>query len=85
MMPVGMAMPDMSAMMNQANQMMSGRSQPANTAANGVFDSMIRGQVLSDHQFCMRYPLMSSEDFERDPTPLVGNGKSFFMSSSSGN
>jgi hypothetical protein len=51
--------------------------------SGGIFDAMIRGQILKDHQFCMNHPLMASEDFEQDPTPLVGNGKSFFSSQSS--
>lgn len=49
-----------------------------------VFDSMIRQQVLQDQKFSMQYPLMSWEQFERDPATLVGNGRSFFSSSSSG-
>jgi len=81
----GMSMPGMEAIMNQAGQMARSGSQPVAGQSGSVFDSMIRGQVLTDHQFCMRYPLTSSEEFERDPTPLVGNGKSFFMSSSGGN
>lgn len=44
-----------------------------------------RGQILTDQKFCIDRPLMSAVKFEKDPTPLVGNGKSFFMSSSGGN
>ncbi len=83
--PGGMSMPDMQAMMNQAGQMTRGNLQLVAGQGGSVFDSMIRRQVLTDHQFCMQHPLMASETFERDPTPLVGNGKSFFSSSSSGN
>ncbi|MEZ6096212.1 MAG: hypothetical protein R3C03_18635 [Pirellulaceae bacterium] len=48
------------------------------------FDFMIRQQFMSDNQFPISRPLMSAADLERDPTPLVGNGSSFFASSSSG-
>ena len=56
-------------------------------ATNPTFDPMesfARGQILSDHQFCIDHPLVTATAFERDPTPLVGTGKSFFMSNSSG-
>ncbi len=58
-------------------------NQPA--AANQVFDAMVRQQFLKDQQFSILHPLMSWEQLQRDPTPLVGNGRSFFSSSSSGN
>ena len=51
---------------------------------DGVFGPMIRGQMLQDGQFAMRRPLMTHQQLQRDPTPLVGNGKSFFASSSDG-
>ena len=50
-----------------------------------IFETMIRRQFLEDQQFAIEHPLMSWEQLERDPTPLVGNGQSFFSSSSSGN
>ena len=53
-------------------------------SANGPFGMFVRGQISTDHKFCIDYPLQNHESFDRDPTPLVGNGKSFFMSSSSG-
>ncbi len=79
----GMAMPDLNAMMNPTGSMNRGGNQT--TPAAGVFDAMIRGQVLADHQFCIRNPLMTSRQLERDPAVLVGSGQSFFMSNSSGN
>lgn len=85
----GMMMPANIQEMMQGSGMNSLGGFPPNASRSGgnqagsVFDTMIRGQVLKDSQFCMNHPLMSGEDFERDPTPLVGNGKSFFSSSSS--
>lgn len=55
----------------------SGRSSGSNP-----FESMIRSQFLSDNKFPIKNPLMSFETLEADPTPLVGNGQSFFGSSS---
>ena len=41
------------------------------------------GQMNSDNDFSVRYPMMNYKDLEDDPAKLVGNGKSFFSSSSS--
>lgn len=57
-----------------------GSNRPGN-----FMDLMIRQQILQDQKFSIQYPLMSWEQFERDPKTLVGNGQSFFSSSSSGN
>jgi hypothetical protein len=53
-------------------------------AMTAGFEPLIRGQVLTDHRFMIERPLESAADFERDPTPLVGNGQSFFSSQSGG-
>ena len=52
-------------------------------AMNGMFDSLIKGQFLADNKFSIQYPLVDYETFEDDPTPLVGDGTSFFASQSS--
>ena len=52
--------------------------------AMDVFQSIANRQFLNDNRFSMDYPLLSQREFERDPTKLVGNEKSFFASSSSG-
>jgi hypothetical protein len=54
-----------------------------NNVGKDMFAFMINQQVLDDYRFSMRYPLISASELERDPTPLVGNGSSFFASSSS--
>ncbi len=51
--------------------------------ANGVFANLIKGQFLADNKFSIQHPLMEYSTFQDDPTPLVGNGKSFFASQSS--
>ncbi len=61
-------------------------SQTGNSApAGNMFQNLIERQFLEDNQFSIKYPLISHQQLERDPTRLVGNGKSFFASSSSGN
>lgn len=66
----------------------------ANVASNvpagnpgGSFDRMIEGaarnQVLADHRFAIEHPLLPLAKFK--PETLVGNGKSFFGSTSFGN
>ena len=49
-----------------------------------MFGSFVKRQFLEDNQFSMRNPMMNWQQLEADPTKLVGNGKSFFSSSSSG-
>lgn len=51
----------------------------------GLFQSMINRQFQGDQQFSMDHPLITYQRLEQDPTTLVGNGNSFFASSSSGN
>jgi hypothetical protein len=48
------------------------------------FAAFARTQILSDHAFCIDHPLQTVRAFDRDPTPLVGNAKSFFMSTAGG-
>ena len=63
----------------------TGKNLQHATEPGQIFEAMIRRQFLKDQQFAIEHPLMSWEQLERDPTPLVGNGQSFFSSSSSGN
>ena len=60
-------------------------SNPAMNSPNGVFSGFIKTQFLSDNKFCIEHPLLPAESLERNPALLVGNGKSFFGSSSSSN
>ena len=63
-----------------------GGSQSGNLFPGGnVFQPFIERQILGDNQFSIKYPLITDTQLERDPTKLVGNGQSFFASSSSGN
>ncbi len=69
---------------------MPGFSMQGGTSRNSIaggnpFAAMIRGQFLSDNKFSIQHPMMDWKSLERDPTSLVGNGNSFFASSSSGN
>ncbi len=57
----------------------SASSLPQNT----VFGGFIKRQILEDNQFMVNSPLIDYRKFESDPGQLVGNGKSFFASSSS--
>ncbi len=75
----------MGQMPNFANgNLATGRPVNRPAGAGQVFDAMIRRQFLQDQQFAIEHPLMSWKQLERDPTLLVGNGQSFFSSSSSG-
>ena len=71
--------PMLAMMLNQSGSGSGLSSQQPQT----MFQRMIDQQILKDNQFSMRYPLMDWETLESDPTKLVGNGKSFFSSSSS--
>jgi hypothetical protein len=51
-------------------------------APGKMFEGFLRGQVLSDHRFAMRYPLLPWKRFK--PEMLVGTGKSFFGSTGMG-
>lgn len=62
----------------------AGEGKGATSPTFDPMESFARGQILSDHKFCIDHPLLTATAFERDPTPLVGTGKSFFMSNSSG-
>ena len=50
-----------------------------------IFLPFIQNQVVRDQKFSQRFPLMTYQQLEQDPTQLVGNGRSFFSSSSSRN
>ena len=60
------------------------RNRPPNRSPGGAFDFLVQGQILSDNQFPIRYPMINQEELQRNPALLVGNGKSFFASSGSG-
>jgi hypothetical protein len=47
------------------------------------FAAFSKMQFLTDNQFSMAHPLLTFEELQQDPSLLVGNGKSFFSSSSS--
>ncbi|MCH2184130.1 MAG: hypothetical protein MK108_19195, partial [Mariniblastus sp.] len=75
----------MGQMSNFANgNLATGRPIQSPTGAGQIFAAMIRRQFLQDQLFTIEHPLMSWQQLERDPTSLVGNGQSFFSSSSSG-
>jgi len=65
----------MRMMASQMNQSQDRRSDP--------FAAFSKRQFLTDNKFSMKHPMMNIEEFQSDPTSLVGNGKSFFSSSSS--
>lgn len=47
-----------------------------------AFAPFIRTNVLKDHRFSIKHPLMPIGQLENDPGELVGRGKTFFSSSS---
>ena len=61
----------------------NGRTIREEAPLDALPNPFARGQILSDHQFCLDHPLQPATKFNRDPTPLVGSGKSFFMSAGS--
>ena len=61
------------------------RNSPAPNVGADLFSQMIQMETRRDQQFLIDHPLVPYQQFERDPTRLVGNGNSFFASSSSGN
>ena len=44
-----------------------------------------RNRILRDTQFVLKHPLLGYEEFESDPTSLVGSGPTFFGSNASMN
>jgi hypothetical protein len=60
-----------------------GRTAQGAAPVDALPNPFARGQILGDHQFCLDHPLHPAAKFDRDPTPLVGSGRSFFMSSGS--
>ena len=82
----------MSRIMKMANNLGSGSRVPMGGRQSGnlvpggdVFQPFIERQIIGDHQFSIKYPLITGAQLEQDPAKLVGNGQSFFASSSSGN
>lgn len=72
---------------NNINSFLQGTTPAGQGATNpmaNAFAPFVRSQILTDQKFCMDQPLLSATKFESDPTPLVGTGKSFFMSNSGG-
>lgn len=55
------------------------------TERSDPFAAFSKLQFLTDNQFSIANPLLHFEEFQQDPAKLVGNGKSFFSSSSSSN
>ena len=53
-------------------------SEPGN-----IFAGKTKKEVLMGNAFSIKHPLMDYRTFEKDPTPLVGSGKSSFVSTSS--
>lgn len=78
------AMRMMSSQMGQSmiSGMSSGNMRNRRPDPFAAFSKM---QFFTDNKFSIQNPLLNIEDFESDPTKLVGNGKSFFASSSSSN
>lgn len=54
-----------------------------NVTFDSVLDDITRSHVLVDHRFAIEHPLLPIASFK--PETLVGNGKSFFGSTSFGN
>lgn len=52
-------------------------------SVNRMLEGAARSHVLADHRFAIERPLLPMAEFK--PETLVGNGKSFFGSTSSGN
>ena len=50
---------------------------------DGAFDRLVKSHVLADHQFAIDHPLLAITALK--PETLVGNGKSFFGSTSFAN
>jgi hypothetical protein len=72
-------------MMNSFDRPASSSAASGNPPVPGqMFQQFVQRQFREDQQFSIDRPLMSYHRLEQDPTPLVGNGKSFFASSSSG-
>ena len=79
-------------LMSMVNQPMDGSHNRRNrsNSRNGIpgtemFQQMIARQFRDDQQFSIDHPLLTFQQLERNPAQLVGNGTSFFASSSSGN
>ncbi len=47
------------------------------------FSGKSKRQILMGNRFSIKYPMMDYRKFEKDPTPLVGSGKSSFVSTRS--
>ena len=72
-----------SSQKNNRSSTRNKRFSPDTVTQENVFSGFIKRQILEDSQFMVNSPLMDYRKFESDPGQLVGNGKSFFASSSS--
>lgn len=53
------------------------------TEPGNIFAGKTKKEVLMGNVFSIKHPMMDYRKFEKDPTPLVGKGKSAFVSTSS--
>lgn len=53
------------------------------TEPGNIFAGKTKKEVLMGNAFSIKHPLMDYRTFENDPTPLVGKGKSAFVSTNS--
>lgn len=53
------------------------------TEPGNIFAGKTKKEVLMGNAFSINHPMMDFREFEKDPTPLVGKGKSSFVSKSS--
>ena len=81
MMMSGTEMPGMSQLPSSGDNPAGKLSAPD---MDNVFSGFVRQQFLTDNRFSMDYPLITWKSLQEDPAKLVGNGQSFFSSSSSG-
>lgn len=53
------------------------------TEPGNIFAGKTKKEILMSHVFSIKHPMMDYRKFEKDPTPLVGKGKSSFVSTNS--
>lgn len=51
--------------------------------SGNIFAGKTKREILNGNAFSIEHPMMDYRDFEKDPTVLVGKGKSAFVSTSS--
>lgn len=68
-----------------ARQAINGTMSGGSIDPSRMFQEFAHQQIRQDQQFSINHPLITCQQLERNPEMLVGNGKSFFASSSSGN